>query len=716
MHKLILTVVALLAGVNFVYSQRAISPLLMQDDAACKQWTGEKLARMSLRDRVAQLFFYKLAQDEEKVIRKQIVRLAKKQRVGGILFSAKTAEAQVRLATLARAQTIPLLTGFEGERGLGIALKGAPVFPDNAALGCITDAGLMEAYGQEIARELKEVGMVVNFAPVADVNTNPKNPVINVRAFGDEPHRVAERVVAYSRGLESGGVLSVAKHFPGHGDSSSDSHEFLPTIYYNRERLDSVELYPFRKTIEAGISGVLTGHLRVPALESSSRTAASLSQSVVGGLLKQELGFTGLTFSDDISIKSVCSEPDVAVKALLAGNDMILISADIETAINSVLKAVSEGRLSKEEIDSRCRKVLAYKYGLGLNQPSMLSANRIGDRLNTAEAQELASRMRLNAITVAGNYFNAIPLVPSDGKIGLLSIGAEGANQPFISRVTQYAPVECFRWTQNTSAEECRKTIQAMGNCHRVIVCLTADKESAKEYLSLFAQLNLPVPAVYTFFAPYTTLLPLEQILKTASAVVVGHSGEEDIQRQVADILFARVASEGKLSMRIGRLFTSGEGSVVTPGMSAGIVPEDYKMSSYRLHRIDSVVQEGLAASAFPGCQVLVLRNGMPVYNRCFGTRSDKETTPVRPTDMFDLGGLTETTATLLAIMKLYDQGKLKLNDKISQYLPAFRSSNKKNLTIRELLLHESGLVPYIRFYRDAIDEYSVTGPFNRVS
>ena len=274
-------------------------------------------------------------------------------------------------------------------------------------------------------------------------------------------------------------------------------------------------------------------------------------------------------------------------------------------------------------------------------------------------------------------------------------------------------PVEHLRLTRETTADARRELARKLADYRRIVISVSGRDADVVAYADFLAELDLSVPLVYAFFTSYRGIQPLEPALKQASAVVLGHSSEADIQQYAAGVIFAKVPAQGKLSMSIGALYRAGEGSIITPGMKPGnIIPEDMGMKSYELHQIDAIVRAGLDAKAYPGCQVLVLKDGQPVYDKCFGTHSDKDTTAVRPTDMFDLASLTKTTATLLAVMKLYDEGKLKLTDKASQYLPFLRNTNKKNITIKELLLHESGLPPYIRFYLEAIDPNSVQGPY----
>ena len=415
-------------------------------------------------------------------------------------------------------------------------------------------------------------------------------------------------------------------------------------------------------------------------------------------------------------MQGVSSVPQVTTKALLAGNDMVLVQYNTENAVKEVLNAVKDGVLSEKVVEEKCRKILTYKYLLGLRQPRpQLQVSGMSYRIHTDEAKALVTRLRQAAVTVLGNHFGVLPLTPvGDTPIALLSV-VEGKDSIFIAEMKKLSPVpvECFHLAKEMSGGEHRELARKLANYRRVVISISGKDTDALAYADFLAGLNLPAPVVYAFFTSYRAMQPLVPALNQASAVVLGHSSEADIQQYVAGVLFAKVPAQGKLSMSIGNLYQAGEGSVITPGMKPGrIIPEDLGMKSNELHRIDAIVKGGLAAGSYPGCQVLVLKDGQTVYDKCFGTHSDKDTTAVRPTDMFDLASLTKTTATLLAVMKLYDTGKLKLTDKASQYLPILRNTDKKNITIKDLLLHESGLPPYIRFYLEAIDPNSVHGPY----
>lgn len=329
--------------------------------------------KLSLKEKVAQLFIYTIAPVDTKRNQLLLREAVDTYKVGGLLFSGGKMQNQAELTNRAqRMAKVPLMITFDGEWGLAMRLRGTPVFPKNMVLGCIQDDRLIYEYGREMARQCKLLGVQVNFAPVADVNINPHNPVINNRSFGEDPVRVSEKVIAYASGLEGGGVLSVSKHFPGHGDTDVDSHKALPVLPFTRERLDSVELSPFKAAIRAGVSGIMVGHLQVPVIEPVGGLPSSLSRNIVYDLLTDELAFKGLIFTDALAMRGVSNNKSVCLQALRAGNDMVLAPRNIKEEIASVLEGIEKGELTVEEIEAKCRKVLTYKYILGLRRKPMV--------------------------------------------------------------------------------------------------------------------------------------------------------------------------------------------------------------------------------------------------------------------------------------------------------------------------------------------------------
>lgn len=706
---------AVAIAVLFAIAIRAqVEPLLVYKVAqqkSCQDWVEKTLSGMSLKERIGQLFIHTVTSETTKGNKKQIRKAVHVSKIGGLLFSRGQFQDQAQLTNFAQSfADIPLMITFDGEWGLSMRLKYTPVFPKNMVLGCVQNDKLLYEYGQEVARQCKEMGVTVNFAPVADVNRNPNNPVINVRSFGEEPHEVADKVIAYAQGLESNGVLSVAKHFPGHGDTDVDSHLALPVLPFTRERLDSVELYPFKQYIKAGLGGIMVGHLQVPIMEPNKLFPSSLSRNIVYGLLADELRFQGLIFTDALAMKGVSSAERVCLQALLAGNDMVLSPPDVEAEVQSVLKAIKNGEISKEDIDRKCRKVLLYKYALGLTRTTKVRLSGLEERINTANSEALIHKLRMAAITVLGNREQELPFRASSDEIAIVNVGGYSKDSLFVETVKKYAPVKYYQLTYEMNDSLIGAMKHELSLHKRVIVSIT--DQNLKPYLHFFSALSISQPAVYVFFTPFTVMEQLQIPLSVASAVVLAHSADNDVQAQVGNVLFAKAEADGRLSVSVGTLYSPGDGVTINPNTAFRNSPEDFGMSSATLARIDSIVKEGITAKAFPGCQVLVMKDGKTVYDKNFGNYTYDGDQKVKKTSMYDLASLSKTTGTLLAIMKLFDKGLLNLTDRASKYLSFLRGTDKENITIKELLFHETGLPPSLPFYRLAIDETSYEGPF----
>ena len=686
---------------------------LLNSDVRCRQWVDSVMQRLTLKERIGQLFIYTIAPQQDKANKELLRKVVEDYKVGGLLFSGGLMQIQVMLTNEAqRMAEVPLMITFDGEWGLAMRLRGTPNFPRNMVLGCIQNDTLIYEYGREVARQCRELGVQVNFAPVADVNINPKNPVINTRSFGESPFNVANKVVAYSKGLEDGGVLSVSKHFPGHGDTDVDSHKALPVLPFTRARLDSIELYPFRKAIRAGLGGMMVGHLEVPTIEPQKGLPSSLSRKVVSGLLVNDLGFQGLVFTDALAMKGVSGNESICLQALKAGNDLLLVPRRIKEEVEAVLAAVKKGELTEKEIEAKCRKVLKYKYALGLEKKPHVQLSGLGTRINTPKTRDLMRRLNLAAITVLDNRDEVLPLDPSIGEVAVLNVGEAQEIQPFLKELSQYTrPVE-FHLGKNLPEADGNRLRNALAKYKRILVCVTEHRLTP--YQNFFAKFAPDVPVVYLFFIPGKQVLQIKQGDAAAEAVILAHSSNEEVQRQVARIVYGSACSEGRLSASIGSRFAAGAGVTLTPQSAPRFVPEEHGMNSRLLAEIDKIAEEGIREGAYPGCQVVVLKDGREMYNKVFGTHvwneAGSKALPVKKTDVYDIASLTKTTATLLAVMKLYDGGRLNLTDRVSDYLPFLQDTDKKNITVRELLMHESGLPSTLLFYQEAIDEESYTG------
>lgn len=717
--KIIPSIVTLLfliaAGTVSSPAQNAttVEPLLVYkalQDKDCRHWVDSVMDKLSFKEKVGQLFIYTIAPVDTKRNLELLREVIDTYKVGGLLFSGGKMQNQVELTNRAQRQAkVPLMITFDGEWGLAMRLRGMPVFPRNMVLGCIRDNKLLYEYGREVARQCRQIGVQVNFAPVADVNINPENPVINTRSFGEDPIQVADKVIAYASGLESGGVLSVCKHFPGHGDTDVDSHKALPVLPFTRERLDSVELYPFKEAIRAGLGGMMVGHLQVPVIEPIGGLPSSLSRNVVYDLLTDELAFKGLIFTDALAMKGVAGNGYVSLQALKAGNDMVLSPRNLKEEIPAVLEAIEKGELTREDIESKCRKVLTYKYVLGLKKKSYVQLSGLEQRINSPQTRDLVRRLNLAAITVLNNKNHILPLhTDKEQKIALLEVGDPGETNALAKQLSRYTSLARFSLRANQTEEENQRLRDSLSTYKRIIVAVS--EQRLAPYQPFFAKFVPESPAIYLFFTPGKMMLQIQRAVAHASAVVLGHSYSSDVQRQVADVLFAKASADGQLSASLGELFPAGAGVTITPKTPLHFVPEEYGLSSAHLKRIDSIALDGIRQGAYPGCQVVVLKNGHVMFDKAFGTYTGKGSSRVESTNIYDLASLSKTTGTLLAIMKLYDKGRFNLTDKISDHLPFLQRTDKKDITIQEILYHQSGLPSWIPFYQEAIDKDSYDG------
>ena len=690
----------------FVVTMAQVSPAILEgkaDSQECKTWVENRLSVMTLKEKIGQLFIHTVALQDTEPNRKNIRQAVKEYKVGGLLFSGGALSTQVTLTNFAQGMAgVPLLMTFDGEWGLAMRLKQITSFPKNRVLGCIQDNELLYEYGKEVARQCREIGVHVNFAPVADVDNNPLNPVINTRSFGGDPRNVTEKVIAYSRGLEEGGVLSVSKHFPGHGDTNVDSHKALPVLNFSRERMDSIEMYPFRKAVEVGLGGVMVGHLEVPAL---SKKPASLSSEIIG-ILKQDFGFGGLVFTDALEMKGISNNADVCAQALIAGNDLLLAPRNLKRELDGVLKAVKAGHLTEEQITEKCRKVLTFKYALGLHQKQFVQMSGLEQRLNTPAAQELIDRLERAAVTVVSNDGGILPMEVDQKKTVILNIGTASQGTAFYQQLKKYMQVDCIQAHPDSIASLNRR----LGKYEKVIVAIHTEKYAA--YQSMLNTLSARLPLVYVYLTPMKRIYNKGNNWKKAAAVVMGHSGSMAVQHFVAEVLMGRAQATGRLSVEVKDYRKPGDGITVDLKKTKIYRPEDYGMDASILAKIDEIALQGIQTKAFPGCQILILKDGAPVYDKCFGTFTYGGNEKVNAESIYDIASLTKTTATLLAVMKLYDEGRFGLTDPISKYVPAMKGSPKGRITIEDLLYHQSGLPGSWPFYREAINDSSYSGTF----
>ncbi|MEN6323469.1 MAG: glycoside hydrolase family 3 N-terminal domain-containing protein [Proteiniphilum sp.] len=671
------------------------------DQGAMSRWVDSVYNTLSQEEKVGQLFMPIV--DPSNSGKPKISEYIRDLKVGGLLFSKGTMAQQANITNYAQSiSDVPLLIALDGEWGLSMRLTDAPRFPKNIIIGAITDDSLLTLYGQEVARQCREMGIHVNFAPSIDVHTNPDNPVIGPRSYGENPMNVARQGIAFARGLERNGVMSVAKHFPGHGDTSHDSHKKLPTIKHSRERLEEVELYPFREYINAGLSGIMSGHLNVPELKTNGMPA-SLSPAVGVNLLKEEMGFAGLTFTDGMAMKGVANQPDASVRALLAGNDVILGATNQQKAFESVNEAVTQGTIPDSILEKKVRKILSYKYILGVHHFTPINSSTIHRRVETPRTTWLQHRIYDRAVTLLKNNHERLPLKGLDTtQIVSVALGTSSINtfQQYLKKQGEVQTLQAITAGEFLKVTDLKKPDLLIVSIH---------DSKAVDAASL-QQLTGNTPFILVFFTlPYATD-QYRQVMKAADAVVLAYDDTPFAQMSAAQGIFGGISFCGKLPVTTAN-FPEGSGMITQKTRLGYSMPEEKGFSSERFAEIEHIALEGIRQKAYPGCQILVAKDGVVIYEKEFGSFDYGNSPKVNSETVYDLASVTKASATLPAVMKLYDEKKLVLLDPIDKFVPETKGSNKAKIPLRSLLFHESGITSFIPYYTSAIDPGSYAGP-----
>lgn len=692
MSKHIVSFLSSLLVASTVAASASVMPNLTRHrQAQADHWADSVYAALTERQRIAQLVFPKVVPTQGDASKATIRRLIQREGCGGLLFTEGSAAEHVSMNAYAQTvANVPVLITFDGEWGLSMRIPDSPRFPQNMALGAISDYRLIYDYGREMARECRLAGVHVNFAPDADVNSNPANPVIGFRSFGEDPQRVAKAAVAYSLGLEDGGVQSVAKHFPGHGDTDVDSHKALPSVDHSRGRLDSMDLVPFKEYIDAGCSGIMVGHIAVPALDSSG-TPASLSSLITNKLLRKELGFNGLIYTDALGMKGASeNSANASIAALKAGADVLLCPSNPAADITAILNAVKSGQISPAVIEERCKRLLRYKYLLEAGRKTPGSTDSICKAINSPEAEALIKRLAAASITVLKNQSSILPL--STTKVSVVNIGAKAVND-FAETVAHYADIKAT-------------------NPDVVIAAVYNDNATSRETLARLVSSSKDVVAVF-FVNPYK-MKKFAASLPKCKAVVLAYDDIAAARISGAEALFGGIEVSGKLPVNLKGVAKVGEGISLPKTRLGFSSPVAQGFAPWLTDSIDAAVKNAIRSQAIPGCQVLVAKNGEIVLDKAYGRLSTTESAHVDRTTVYDLASVSKAVGTLPGIMKAYDKGLIALDDSIVKYIPELSDSAKRRITLRELLYHQSGMPASLNMFDVMIDNNSYTGKLIR--
>ena len=718
--SVLLLAAAVMLSLNVTARESAKLPNMFNqvDQVAMNSWVDSVFNSLSPEARIGQLIVAAVTPSSNDATREQVRRLVTKNLVGGLIYENSTMSAQVEVTNLAQSlATVPLMITIDGEWGLGMRLKEVPDFPRNLILGAVDNDMLLYEYGREVARQCRRMGIQVNFAPVLDVNDNQDNPVIGNRSFGESPELVARHAIAFARGLEDGGVLAVGKHFPGHGSTSEDSHKTLPVINKTMQEINTCELVPFRKFIEAGLSGILTAHLLVPAID-NGKAPSSLSADCVTKVLRDELHFDGIVFTDALNMKGATQmlNGSACVNALLAGNDVLLMPEDITGEIAAVQSAVNNGKLSQSIIDERCKKILRYKYVLGLTDRQHVNTANLNKDVNSDKATVLHRQLTAGSITVIKNNDNILPVHNLQSRhIAVTTIGNEnGTASKFTRRCADYAEVKRFDLAKAGGADALATQLHD-GHFNTIIVEVGDDSDANRAALNTVVKKCKNVIMVLTC-KPYEIRNYGTAITnKHVKAVVLTYENSTLAEDYAAQTIFGGNAANGNLPISLvfnGKKtrFEAGDGVHYDATRLGYTIPAEVGLNSRLTAQIDSVCRLGVQQHAFPGCQVIVARHGKVVYKGSFGAINYGDPTKVDDNTLYGLASVSKATGTISGVMKAFDDGKFRLDDKASDYIPGLRDGDKEDITFRDLLYHETGMPASLNMWYMMMDSKSYTG------
>ncbi|WP_259015310.1 glycoside hydrolase family 3 N-terminal domain-containing protein [Emticicia fluvialis] len=672
------------------------------------KWADSLLASMTLDEKVGQLFMMATYSNRTEKYYQQVENNIATYHIGGLIFFQGGPHRQARLTNrYQQLSRVPLMIGIDAEWGLGMRLDSVIDFPKQITLGAIQDNAYIERFGQEVGRQCQRLGIHINFAPSIDVNTNPDNPVINYRSFGESQINVAEKGLAYVRGMKRYHVMGSAKHFPGHGDTDQDSHHTLPVVTHSMKRLNEVELYPFRRLIADSIGTVMTGHLLVPALEARGNTPTSISERIVTEIIKNQMGFRGLTVTDALNMRGITQglqpgEPEFL--AFMAGNDILLQTGNLPAAFNRIKKAVETGQIPTDVLDARVKKILMAKYWAGLGNYKPVDMAGLGADLNGRKSLELKTALFEQAVTVARNQDNLIPFNHLDTlSFASVAISADYDNE-FQKTLSQYANFKNFVVPFKPGSEKDIAWVLDEASKYKVVVVSVHGMNSRgdRNYgvtpatLDFIHQLGKRTHVVVCAFGnPYGL-----RLYSHTRNLICGYEDDPASHRVVPQILFGALPARGRLPVSIDNDLKVGAGiQTQRLGRVSFGDAESVGMNGQKLDEIAQVVKQGIDNRAFPGCQVLVARKGRIVYNRSFGTLRYGLYEPVTNQTLYDIASMTKVSATLQGVMMLNERGAIDLNEKLSTYLPELKGSNKEKMLISDILLHQAGLVAFMPFW-----------------
>lgn len=709
--------------VSFAQNSRVSTATSRAIDGNKTKWVDSVYSRLTLEERIGQLFMVAAYSGGKSYNQSAITELINNHQIGGLIFMQGDPVSQAdQTNQYQQLAQVPLLIGMDAEWGLGMRLTGVRDFPRSMMLGATRDSMLVYRLGSAVADQCRRLGVHIDFAPVVDVNNNPNNPIINARSFGEDKRLVARLGIAYMNGLQQNGVIACAKHFPGHGDTEVDSHKDLPVINKSLKQLDTLELYPFKRLINAGVKSVMVAHLNVPALENEQNIPTTLSKNTVTNVLKGQLGFDGLVFTDALNMSGVTkyfAPGEVDLRAFLAGNDVLLFSQDVPLAIQKIKEAITSGAASERDLEQRVKKILSEKYDVGLNQFHPINTanlvadlNKYADPLREAAAESAVTLVRDNNHLIG-------KILSGDARVSYIGVNTD--QSVLYNQLSNTKPTIAYNWLpKGSSAATVKRLQQSMEETDVTIVTVHnmsfypsgGDYGLDAQQMSFLKSLESKPNVLYVILG---NAYLLNNFCNAGSAIVT-YEDDSITETVVSKILLRQMAAKGRLPVTpCPEMKSAPEEEAVALEPVIASKSFDLKHVDFpadagvvnptALEKLSKFIAESMVKSAFPGCRIVAAKNGKVFYDEAFGYYDYSKQKGVELFTMYDIASMTKVVATTLAVMHLYEQGKLDLNKPLGDYLKWTHGTDKAGLKIHDLLLHQAGLKAWIPFYKATLTE-----------
>ncbi len=673
-----------------------------------KKWVDSVYQSLTLEEKIGQLFMVAAYSNKDSTHIKALDKLITEQKIGGLIFFQGGPVRQARMTNRFQKLTkTPLFIGIDAEWGVSMRLDSVNRFPWNMTLGAVQDLKLIEETGKQMALQSRKLGVHFNFAPVLDINTNPKNPIIGNRSFGEDKEKVTERALALMTGLQNNGIFATGKHFPGHGATETDSHYTLPVVNFSQEHIRNIELYPYKKLINRGLASVMVAHLEVPVFETRKGYPSSISNAIVTDLLKEELNFKGLIFTDALNMKGASnfkSPGDIDLAAFQAGNDILLFPENVPVAIQKIKEAYEQQLITEERLAHSVKKILQYKYKAGLNQLKPIDVQRLAVSLNTPEMEALQYRLYENIVTVVRNKAAVIPVKNLEkDKIAYVKLG-DDSNGVFLEMLKNYGEVtEVSNINLDSLLTDLTDYNKVIIGYHKADGAWKKHDFSAEEIRWITEIAKRKKVILSSFVKPYA--LSAIPSFEDIDGVVVAYQNNEMAQTAVAQLIFGAITAKGKLPVSINEEFKVNHGLLTEKINRLGFThPQNVGMDPLVLQKIDAIMQKAIREKMTPGGQILVARKGKVIYQKAFGFHTYENQVAVKNSDIYDVASLTKIVSTLPSIMQLYDKKKVTLESRLGDMLPVFRGTDKENISFKELMSHYARLQPWVPFYKQTLN------------